>query len=486
MAGRSIPALDIAIDRALLAKSYADFIPDAFAILEPNSAYENNWHVSELAAILQAEIERIASGQPKTNDIVINMPFRAMKSLIVSVFLPAWAWTRYPHLKFIYASYSADLSIEHSVLCRRLIESEWYQNRWGHVFRMASDQNAKSKFENDKGGFRRATSVGGSITGSGADVLVVDDPINPKQSASDAALAESRTWYDRTFYSRLNAPNIGVRLIVMQRLSENDLTGHLITKPHVRHICIPGELSERLNPPEWKRYYRNGLFWPTRFSPDILESYKTGLGSYGYAGQIMQAPAPEGGGIWQKWFVPIPDAEFPSRDKFESYGTDWDLAYTSKEDNSASAFVTAGRIGANYYLENAGAVWKEFPDLIRFMKSVTGPHYIEGKASGKSAAQVLRSEGIDAIEVSEISADKIARTRDVTPAAESGRCYVKHSVIDYLYYDSQQGILTFPNGSHNDLNDALTQSMKRLLYSFSNFVHLSEPDYESYETNDLY
>lgn len=476
MPGRSIPSLDIAVDRRLLSEAYRYFIPDAFAVLEPHTAYENNWHVTKLADILQAEIERIAAGRQKTDDIIINMPFRAMKSMIVSVLLPAWAWTRYPHLKFIYASYSADLSIEHSVLTRRLIESEWYQFRWGHVFRMASDQNAKSKFENDAGGFRRATSVGGSITGSGADVLCVDDPINPKQSASEAAINESTTWYDRTFYSRLNSPSTGLRLIVMQRLHENDLTGHLLKKPGYRHVCIPGELSERLRPAEWAKYYRNGLFWPTRFSPEILETYRTGLGSYGYAGQIMQSPAPESGGIWNKWFIPIPDDEFPAREKFDRYGTDWDLAYTSKEVNSASAYVTGGMIGSNYYLDRCGAVWKEFPELIRFMKSIPAPHHIEGKASGKSAAQTLRSEKIDAIEVDEIESDKISRTRDVTPSVEAGRVFVRASLLDYLYYDDKQGILSFPNGSHNDLNDALTQALKRNMQTTAFFVTLAEPE----------
>ena len=137
--------------------------------------------------------------------------------------------------------------------------------------------------------------------------------------------------------------------------------------------------------------------------------------------------------------------------------------YTEKEKNSACAYVTAGLSENKMYIKDIGFDWLEFPKLMTYMKTKIAPHYIEAKASGKSAKQTLSNQGIPAIEVDIDGGDKIARTTLATPFAEAGMVYCKASLLNKLYFDDKQGILTFPNNSHNDLNDALVQSINRLL-----------------------
>jgi phage terminase large subunit-like protein len=253
-------------------------------------------------------------------------------------------------------------------------------------------------------------------------------------------------------------------MLVMQRLSENDPSGHLLSKKgkSYKHYKLPAELIDGPIPADVSKNYVNGLLDPIRISANAIEEAKSDLGSFGYAGQFSQSPAPATGAIWKKWFIPIKDDEFPSAKRMIKYGTDWDLAYTKEETNAANAFVTAGKIGPNVYIDNIGFDWLEFPDLIKYMKQQPGPHYIEAKASGKSAKQTLSAEGIIAIEVKVDGGDKVARARMSTPIAEAGMVYVRQSLLDKLYNDPRQGILAFPKGKFKDLADALGQCLQRL------------------------
>ncbi len=143
-------------------------------------------------------------------------------------------------------------------------------------------------------------------------------------------------------------------------------------------------------------------------------------------------------------------------------GTDWDLAYTEKDTNAASAFIKTAKIGHRVYIEDFDWRWLEFPELIRWMKDVGGPHYIEAKASGKSAKQTLSTMGVVAIEIPvKGGTDKEARARMATPLAESGVVYVRKSMADRMYNDSKQGILHFPKGQFKDFADVLAQALQR-------------------------
>lgn len=397
---------------------------------------------------------------PKANDLIINIPPGTTKSTIVTVMAPAWAWTRDASLRIITASYSDALATEHSTKSRDIITSDRYRNFFPEV-EIKDHKGLKTNYETTANGQRFATSVGGTVTGVHAHVKIVDDALNPQQAASQVECKNANVWHDGTLSTRNIDNEITVEIIIMQRLAVNDLTGHLLqkNKENLRWICLPAELSD-ITTPEYRHIYQEGLLSPKRLSRKVLNEKRLDLGSAGYAGQFGQRPAPEGGTIWQKWFIEVPDDAFPDINKVAEVQNDWDLAYTKEEKNSASAYFTSGVLAGNIYIFDFNWHWDEFPELIKRMKSIEWPHYIEAKASGKSARQTLKRNGLVAIEV-KVSNDKIARAKDATPTAEAGMVYIKKSMADRLYNDPKQGILFFPNGEHNDLADALSQMLVR-------------------------
>lgn len=424
-----------------------------------------NWHIEYLCKELQSMVERVANRQEKLYDLIINIPPGTSKSTIATVMLPAWSWTIDPRIRNLTASYSASLSTDHALKSRDIIKSDKYKLYFPNIA-IKSDQDNKTHYKNENGGERYATSVTGTVTGFHAHLIIVDDPLNPKGASSEADRLTANQFMDVTLSTRKVSKSVTPTILVMQRLHQKDCTGNWIDKEgkNVKHICLPGEISNDVKPIELKEKYTNGLLDTKRLNKRDLKELKINLGSYGYAGQIMQIPSPLDGGIWQKWIKPIADKELDAMlPDLLSLGSDWDLAYTEKESNSASAYVTAGKLDNKMYINELGFDWLEFPKLINYMKSKKQPHYIEGKASGKSAKQTLTNQGTPAIEVQVIGGDKEARANMVTPYAESGLIYCRASILDKLYYDPKQGILMFPNGEGDDLQDALVQSIQRLL-----------------------
>lgn len=450
------------------------FVQEFWSVIIPEEPVWN-WHIPYLCDEIQRNVERLFQlkdengnitkrRQAKIADVICNIPPGTSKSTIFTIMAPVWAWINDPTLRVLTFSYSASLSLDHAVKSRDIIQSDRFKRYFPDIH-IKKDQNNKGHYKNTFGGERYATSVGGTITGFHAHLLIGDDPINPKGAASEADRDTANSFMDTTLSTRKVNKSVSLTMLVMQRLNEKDPTGNWLGKAgkDVLHICLPGELSKDVKPECLKEKYVDGLLDHVRLTKIDLDGLRVDLGSYAFAGQIQQRPAPEGGGIWKKWIKPIADNDFPSRDTLARFGSDWDLAYTEDEENSASAYVSAGKIESNMYIDDIGFAWMEFPDLIRYMTVVHGPHYIEAKASGKSAKQTLTKNGIPAIEVKVSGGDKVARANLATPYAEAGMVYIRQSLIDKLYNDSKQGILVFPKGEHNDLQDALVQSIQRLL-----------------------
>lgn len=421
-------------------------------------------HMTVLCDEIETIYRRVIAREQKEYDLIINVPPGTTKSSICTVMAPVWSWTLDRSLRHITGSYSADLSTEHAVKSRDIIRSDRYRRYFPEVI-IKRDEDNKSNYKTINGGQRFATSVGGTVTGVHAHILTYDDPINPKQATSTAELSEVNRYFDQTLPTRKVDKRITPLILIMQRLDSNDPTGHLLEKKKVgiRHICLPGTISDNVKPAELKRIYSpEGLLDPVRLGTKVLNELKIDLGAYGYAGQIDQTPVPAGGLVWQKWFIEVPDELFPDIEKASDVATDWDTAFTDDEKNAASAFVKSGIITNRIYIFDFDWRWVEFPELIKWMKQVGGPHYIESKASGKSAKQTLKQQGIIAIEVKITGGnDKVARARAATPTAESGIVYIRKSMADKMYNDSKQGILHFPKGQYKDLADALAQMLQR-------------------------
>ena len=216
------------LERADCEESLYEFLKCAWRYIDP-AQWKDAWHIDAIAEHLQAVVD----GQIKR--LIINLPPRHCKSLLLSVAFPAWVWaqpltgpTSGPGVPFLYASYADKLSLRDSVKCRRLIESPWYQARWGNRFQLTSDQNTKSRFSNDQGGERLITSIGAGVTGEGGNIICIDDPNAANEIASEASIEETIDWWTTTMPTRLNDLELGAFIIIQQRLAENDLTGHIL------------------------------------------------------------------------------------------------------------------------------------------------------------------------------------------------------------------------------------------------------------------
>lgn len=413
---------------------------------------------------------------PKLYDLIINIPPGTTKSTICTIMAPAWSWTRDPSLRHITASFAESLSTGHAVKSRDIIRSDKYRRYFPHI-EIKKDQDNKTDYINTANGQRYVTSVGASPTGVHAHIITVDDPLNPKEAISEVGLENAIKFFDDTLSTRKVDKRVTPLILIMQRLHVKDPTGHLLEKKKegVRHICLPGTLSKNVTPEEYKKIYVRGYLDPIRLGPSTLKELKVDLGSYNYAGQIDQTPVPPGGIIWQKWFIELDDWDWPDPEWGENYSTDWDLAYTEKETNAASAYITSFKYKEKLYIDDLDWDWLEFPDLIKWMKTKQGPHYIEAKASGKSAKQTLTDQGIVAVEVPVPGGtDKEARARMATPMAEAGMIYIRRSLAEALYHDPKQGILFFPRGQYADLADVLAQCILRTRVGSRGGVHVMD------------
>ena len=442
-------------------------------------------HMDVLCDEIQAVYERVIAREPKLYDLIINIPPGTSKSTIVTIMAPVWSWTRDASLRHITASYSMDLSTEHAVKSRDIVRSVRYRKYFPEVI-IKPDEDNKTNYKTKKNGQRFVTSVTGTVTGVHAHIITVDDPLNPKQAASEAELAEANRFFSQTITTRKVDKRVTPLILIMQRLAQNDPSGYLLEKKKdgIRHICLPATVDGKVTPAEYKVIYQNGYLDFNRLGPAICEEMKIDLGAAGYAGQFDQTPVPAGGLIWKKWFIEVPDEDFPNREKGTDHGTDWDLAYTKDDENAATAYVDSFRFNNRIFIDDFDWKWLEFPELIKWMKTKNGPYYIEAKASGKSAKQTLSKQGIVAIEVQvKGGSDKVARARMATPTAESGIVYIRKSMADRLYNDARQGILFFPKGQYKDLADALAQCLQR--HSTVGFKYHSEDQYEKEEEDIL-
>lgn len=451
------------IRRSLVLYRFDYFIREFWSEIIPEPLVWN-WHISVLAQYCQSIVLKLKGREKAIKDLLINIPPGTTKSTIVTIMLPAWAWAIDPSLRILTTSYSSSLSTQHAIKSRDIIRSDKYKRLFPYV-QIRKDQDNKTNYENTAGGQRYVSSVGGTITGFHGHLLIVDDPLNAQEAASEAKLADAEKYMDQTLSTRKVNKEGSPTILIMQRLHEKDPAGLWLKKRSTKidRLCIPGVATEWIHPPELREHYDKaaGLLDPIRMSTEALMDLKDRLGSYGYAGQILQSPVPLEGALWQAdWFKIIRRDRIP---ELRDLATDWDLAFTKNDRNSASAWVTAGKAGNTMYITGAGAVHAEFPQLINKMKTVQAPHYVEAMASGKSAVQTLKSQGIPAKEVQVQGGDKIARATLMSPYAEAGMVYIAEDVADFLLNDASQGLLKFPNGTHDDLNDALVQSINRIL-----------------------
>jgi len=470
---------------------YKNFFGPAWQEIEPTTPLIRNWHISLLCDELQAQAERINGGKKKEYDIIVNIPPRSLKSTIVSRLFPPYVWSRFPQQRFLTASHSKELALEHAVDSRSLILTPWYQRHWGNMFTMTGDQNVKSFYRNDHRGYRMAVSVGSSGIGKGANWEIFDDPNDPKSDESEVKRWNVINWYLKVMYSRLNNQTIDMRVVVQQRTNEQDLTGYLLANypTAFKLFCFPGEESANVSPPEVHKHYVNGLFFPERFTREVLQDYRRNLRGE-YAGQIQQTPAPEEGNMfkrnWWRFWRPrgsnLPDVKIKIGtedffcktidlpDQFEDKILSWDMSLKGGKENDPSCGDVWARTNVDYFLIDE--VHGQFNDLECEIEVLaqkrkhpdTSIVLIEDAAAGVVVIRRLKTKisGVLEEKVQE-KGPKKTRAKPFAAVSESGNVYLPHPFIAPWVNNWIDELCVFDRGTHDDRVDTGSQAINHFI-----------------------
>jgi predicted phage terminase large subunit-like protein len=459
-----------AIEKELGERSLYEFFKMVTKNIYSHIAWDMNWHYKIICDKLQDEIERILEGKEKSKDIIINLPFRSGKSTLISEIFPVWVAIKSSgKLSILNICSTQALAVKSSRLSKLIISSSWFKDRFADRVQLVMDNKSKASYSYTGGGHRLAMGIDSSIIGQGADIIIIDDPNDPADNASDLALRRVISTYKDVIYSRLNNNKVGIRILLQQRIHENDLCGYLLqnNSADYTHICLPAVLNKFVTP-EYIEYYEGDLFWTTRFSHSELLNYQKILSNQAYASQLMQSPsALEGDLIKRSWFKIITQLEFAllNRGKMILFV---DTSYTDNRKNDPTAILLCTVVKNNIYILKAEEFWKEFYEIIEILKEWAALYnvskiYIEPKASGLSIIQELKRQIRGTTSVMKIdnpTKSKIERVNSISPYLNNGRVIlVKDNWNEVLLNQ----ISAFPFGLHDDLVDTLTYSVKTLI-----------------------
>lgn len=445
---------------ALVRGDNCAFIERCFRHLNPNAPFLRTWHIEIIAARLEA------CRRGRIQRLIINVPPRSLKSLSASVALPAWILGHNPAGQVLCVSYAQDLAEKMARDCRSVMSSPWYQRLF--PTRLSPQKQSVAEFVTTAGGYRMATSVGGVLTGRGADVIIIDDPMKPSDALSDTLRRTTNDWYDHTLYSRLNDKRTGCLILIMQRLHEDDLVGHVLEREGWEVLSFPA-IAERDEEHVvetrygQKRFVRRkgAALHPEREPLTILADIARAIGEYNFASQYQQAPAPlEGGLVKVRWFKTYDHAELPAR--FDAVVQSWDTANKQSELADYSVCTTWGIQDKQIYLLSVFRRQLNYPDLKRAVREQAVEQrasvvLIEDRASGTQLIQELVHEGLRVVRAVTPVGDKVMRFNAQTATIENGFVALPGEapwLNDYLHE-----ITTFPNAKYDDQADSTSQAL---------------------------
>ncbi len=429
------------ISRRFAKRRLYHFVKTFWHLIEPGTKFVDGWHIQSICDHLEACTDF------KIMRLIINMPPRHMKSILVAVMWPAWVWATYPERRFIFASYSESLALRDAVKMRTLIESDLYRQMFKPSWTLRSDQNNKRKFENTATGFRYSIGVEGTATGEGGDYLVQDDPLNALDANSATVRESTNNWNATVWPSRANDQKRYASVIVMQRLHEDDPTGHALKVNELQDADLPKYqqliLQARFEPGSKvvsttsipvidPRTKKGEPLWPERFDDATLRQLATVLDSTGLGqshAQLQQDPKPASGGLfkrdwWSHWTAPPSDileiAQFI------------DAAQKPGITNDYSVIATVARCGSGYFWLD---LWRGQVDMPT-LEEITVQKYllfrpetvvIEDKAGGSSLIQYLlrkRDIVIPVLPFDPGQRDKEVRAAAAAPTVKTKKCFL--------------------------------------------------------------
>lgn len=455
--------------RELCRRSLADFARMAWPVLEPATDLKWGWALDAICEHLEA----VSRGEIRR--LLMNVPPGSMKSLLTGVIWPAWEWGPIDkaEMRFLGTAHKQDLAVRDSTKCRRLIQSHWYQKLWPII--LTSDQNAKTKFENDRTGFREAMAFT-SMTGSRGDKVILDDPHSVDDANSLTKLAGDITTFREALPSRVNNDQSAI-VCVMQRLHERDVSAVAVDLGY-DHLCIPMRYEEGRS--KWvvgagdPRCMTGELMFPERFPEKQVDELEKTLGAYATAGQLQQRPAPREGGLFKAaWFEPI--AAMPAVVRTVRA---WDLAATKKatsNDPDFTAGVKMSKTATGLYIIHGCRRFQGSPMEVEAALLHTAQ--IDGTnvairlaqdpgAAGKADVQTkTRKLAGYAVKVDRPTGDKATRAAPLAAQAEAGNVRILvtgDAVQDAWVQPFLDEFCLFPAAAHDDQVDAAADAFNEL------------------------
>ena len=457
-----------------------------------NSEFIPNWHINVLCHELEDIARRVAKNEPKKNDLIINIPPGSTKTMTCTIMFPVWCWTQWYWMRFITGSYSKDLALESSELSRDLIRSKKFKLVYPELD-IKEDKDTKSNYKIVKrefvkansttpnlfqGGNRYSTSVGGTLTGFHGHILIWDDPINPKQAISDSERETANQWIDQTASTRKVDKAVSTTIVVMQRLHQNDVSGHLLSKQkeNIKHICLPGEIfnfADKVHPPELINNYVGGVLDTNRLNTSILKDLEADLGQYGYAGQIGQDPTPPKGGMFKVDLITVVQ-NLPPENMISGKVRYWDKAGTKEQfDGKTQGAYTVGVLmyktkdGKFIIVDIKRGRWSadEREKIIKATAQADGYevriyHEQEPGSGGKeSAEQTIKNLVGFASYADRPKGDKIFRADPYSVQVNNGNVQILAAEWNALYLEEHR---YFPFGTYKDQVDASAGAFSKL------------------------
>lgn len=442
-----------------------------------------NWHMDVFCDELQEVAERVARNEVKDHDLIFNVPPGTSKSTVVSIMFVPYCWSRWPWMRFICTSYNSDLSLEHAEASREIVRSVKYKRLFKNI-KIKRDKDLKSNFRvvykrEDtgpwrNGGNRLSTSVTGSVTGFHAHILLVDDPIDPKGALSDKELKVATDYMDKTLPTRKVDKEVSVTVLIMQRLSEDDPTGHWIDKKkeNVRHICLPCDCEryrEFVKPAAMITRYVDGLLDPKRLSRRALNDLELDMGQVAFAGQMGQNPVPPEGGMFKMGNCMIIDAK-PPRNKIMMTARYWDKAATRTIEGKFTAGCKMSKLtNGNYLVEDMkrGRWDTHVRDTIMLKtaeadgKEVIQYHEQEPGSGGKDSAKATSNNLSEFNVVADIpSGNKIRRADPYSSQCNAGNVMLLRGEWNKAFIDEHK---IFPNGRFTDQVDSASGAYSKIM-----------------------
>ena len=464
---KQIPREEIhrAVQRRLFEVSFFEFVKWAAKQLEPQTDFKWGFYHEYICDILQEETIRIKNKEPKKKNIIINVPFRSSKSLIVSVFYPIWSWIVNPQMEFINLSYSADLSTDHSNKVIALLSHPKFRelyDDWDFV----ETHKSKTDFKLKRGGTRMSGGFTGSILGHGGDVIIMDDPNSPKQLSNVERHNTIKAWVD-TISTRLNNPDTGIFILIQQRLHQEDLTGYLLNNEpdNWEHVVFPAELTDKVRPIHLAAKYVDNLLQPERFSKKVLDNFRKVLGSVGYSNQLLQeATTAEGNIIKRNWIIIKPiETILDLKLRWEMIV---DTAQTEKKKNDPSGILIFAKHNNSIIVRKIIEKRFQFPDLVDYLVKIYEEYrikriWVEPKSSGLDVINYLKRK--TNVHISNLPAptdDKLTRLNAASPFIEDGKLILIEDASNSIIIEQLTG---FPQVIHDEAVDLVSYSVNNFL-----------------------